>query len=289
MNTAPYYGPDRWQVYREGAAIGGTWSRQTTSVPGLNFALRIQRDSGNSGVDALSLATSLESSDVAVLQDNFISISFWARAGGTYSATNRAITLSLLAGNGTDGNVFSEFTSQFEVESETYNLTTSFQRFTLIPVQAISGLTTQLGIKISGTPTGTASTTDWFEIAGVQIEFRPTQVGIDAGPFTRSRLTASGEEEACYRYFVSSDASVYGGTFSGNVTSGSSYLAHYNFPTKMRRLPDIALTNVGANGFATTTGTVQQNSTLGFIENRTANATLNGGFFASRFIANAEL
>jgi hypothetical protein len=289
MNTAPYYGPDRWQVYREGGAVGGTWSRQTTSIPGLNYALRIQRDSGNSGVDALSLATTLESSDVALLQDNFISVSFWARSGGTYSADSRAITLSLLAGNGTDGNVFNELTSQFEVDFAAYNLTTSFQRFTLIPIQAISGLTTQLGIKISGTPTGTASTTDWFEIAGVQIEFRPTQIGINAGPFTRSRLTASAEEEACFRYYVSSDASVYGGAFSGNVTSGSSYLARYNFPTKMRRAPDITLTNVGANGFAVTTGTVQQASTTGFVENRTANATLNGGFFASRFVANAEL
>jgi hypothetical protein len=282
--SGSFYGPDRWQLFRDTDAAGGSYSQQVTALSGFNFVCRVQRDSGNTSTASMNLATSLESRNVDSFTGERLTVSFWARGGANMSSPSRALSVSLLVGSGIDGNVKSGLDNQIEEEVVTFNLSTTLTRYSFVTGDPITTLVSQLGLLFSYIPNGTAGANDWFEITGVQIE-----TGQQVNVFTRTFQNPVGEEFACYRYYVSSDASVYGGTFSGNVTSASSYLAHYTFPSRMRRAPDITLTNVGANGFASTVGTVQQASTTGFVENRTANATVNGGFFASRFVANAEM
>jgi hypothetical protein len=284
MNTAPYYGPDRWQVWRTGSVAGGTWTRVPTTVAGLTYACRVQRDSASSDLSDLNLATSFQSIDVGMVAGDYTTLSFWARGGTAFSPTSRRITASLLSGNGTDGNINSELTNQTSEAEITVALTTSWQRFSITTSFPLSEFVTQLGVLFSATPTGTASTTDWFEVTGVQVE-----AGEVAQNFIRNKTTASQELEECQKYYYKSDATFWGGNFSGNVTSGSAYYAFYKFPLTMRGTPAITLTNVSALSFPSTVGSTSQISTNGFAESRLANATANGGFFGSSYVANAEL
>ena len=282
--SGSFYGPDRWQLFRDTDAAGGSYSQQATALSGFNYVCRVQRDSGNTSVDSINLGTSLESRNVETFTGQPATVSFFARGGANMSSPSRALTVSIIAGSGTDGNLKSGFENQIEEATQTFNLSTTLTRYSFTTADPVSTLVTQLGLLFSYEPAGTAGANDWFEITGVQLES-----GEQTNIFTRAFQNPVGEENACYRYFISSDASVWGGTFSGNVTSGVAYYAHYSFPTKMKRAPDVVLTNVGASGFATAVGTVQQASTTGFVETRNANATANGGFFASRFTADAEL
>ena len=284
MDTAPYYGPDRWQVFREGDVVGGSWSQQPTTVPGLLYSVRLQRDSGNSDTAPLTLASSLTSQDADGLAGNFATFSFWARAGSGYTATSRQVVASILTGNGVDGNIQAELTNQSAEVEDTISITTNWARYSITTINALSSFVTQVGVALTLNPLGTASTNDWIEVTGLQLE-----PGDEAQPFLRNQLFPGEEREACQKYYYVSDPVVYGGLFSGDVTSGSSYSAHYRFPVTMRGTPAISLTNAAATSFPTGTGATSQIGPSGFMETRIANATASGAIFASRFVANAEL
>jgi hypothetical protein len=283
MNTAPYYGPDRFQVYRGGGAGGGTYSQQTTSVSGFEYALRIQRDAGTTSTSSMNIATSLDSRDVASLTGGPVTVSFWARAGDNMSSTSKAITLELLTGDGTNGNIQTGLSTETVESSSVFNLGTNFVRFSAT-IQDLSAFVTQFGIKISYVPVGTAGTNDWIEVTGVQIE-QSNQIS----PFRRSGYTPLSEFENCIRYYYASPDATYGGMYSGDVTSGSAYYAFYNLPVPMRRVPDVSVTSVGAIGFNNTAGSTSQETENSFVESRTATGTNAGAFYASSFVADAEL
>jgi hypothetical protein len=284
MNTAPYYGPDRWQVFRDGDAVGGSWSQQPTTVPGLLYSVRLQRDSGNSDTAPLTLASSLTSQDADGLAGNFATFSFWARAGSGYTATSRQVVASVLTGNGVDGNIQAELTNQSLEVEQTISITTNWARYSIPTTSALSSFVTQVGVALTLNPLGVAGANDWVEVTGLQLE-----PGALVQPFLRNQLFPGEEREACQKYYYVSDPTVYGGLFSGDVTNGSSYSAHYRFPVTMRGTPGITLTNAAATSFPSGTGATSQIGPSGFMETRIANATAGGGLFASRFVANAEL
>ena len=285
MNTAPYYGPDRWQVYRPGDVVGGTWSQQLAGLDGFKYACRIQRDSGNADTTALRLATSFDTLDVGQIAGNTVTLSFYARSGNDFSATFDRISASIISGNGTNGNIENGFSNQIIEATSTFDLLTSeWQRFELTTQFDLSIFVTQLGIQFSATPSGTAGSDDWFEITGIQLE-----IASSASDYVRNNYVATKEVDACLKYYYKSPDSVRASIFSGDVTSGSAYYAQSSLPTTMRRVPDVTLTNVIALGFSTTVGSVSEKTVNGFVEARTATATQGGGLFASSYEANAEL
>lgn len=283
MNTAPYYGPDRFQVYRTGAATGGTYSQQTTSVPGFEYAVRLQRDAGNTSSTALNLATSLDSRDVASLTGGPVTVSFYARAGANMSAVSKAISFELVTGDGTNGNLQSGFTTE-TIESQTaISLGSNFVRYSAT-IDNLNAFVTQFGIRISFVPVGTAGDNDWIEVTGIQIEQSDS-----VSPFRRAGYTPLQEELLCYRYYYASEPDVYAGMFSGTVSGGGAYYAHYTLPTPMRATPDITATSVAALAFNNTAGSISQVTERGFIEVRNATSSNSGGFFTSYYEADAEL
>jgi len=284
MNSSPYYGPDRFQVYRTGGASGGTWSQELSAVPGLQYALRMGRTPSNTSESNLNLATSLVASDVSSLTGGPVTFSFYASAGNNFSSANSQILAQIITGDGTDGNLWDGFQTQSAEAQSTFILTPGVNQRYSITVPNLSIFTGQLGIRISYTPVGTAGPADYIEVTGIQIEAADA-----AAPFRRSGYTSLVEFQNCYRYYYASSAGVYGSIFSGNVTSGTAYYAKYSLPLAMRTVPTIALTSVAAVGFVNTSGNPSQQAIDGFVETRNANSTTSGAFFASTYIANAEL
>jgi hypothetical protein len=215
------YTADRWQAYR--GATGLTVSRQstndTTNLPFIQYCARVQRDSGNTSGNSMILTQSLETTNSLYYAGKTVTMSFYARAGANYSPTSSALTVQLLTGTGTDQNSITGFTGQSAVINSTATLTTTWQRFSYSVT--LASTITQLAPFFFSVPTGTASTNDWFEITGIQLD-----VGNTALPFRRSGGTIQGELAACQRYyqrFTSGSAYGYIGALCGAYTTTNTY------------------------------------------------------------------
>ena len=190
VNALGVYGADRWQIYS--ASSGRTYSRQSASLAGFQFCMRVQRDSGNTNTAALQLIQNLESVNSIPLAGQTVTLSFWARGGANNSDTT--LDANLWSGTGTDQSILSGYTGQALVVGAALTLTTSWQRFSI--TGAVSSSATQLGIVINNSPTGTAGAADFWEITGVQLE-----IGSVPTAFTRAGGTLAGELAACQRYY----------------------------------------------------------------------------------------
>ena len=131
-NTASYtqYCADRFQVNRAGLATGATISRQSSGFTSIQYAARVQRDSGNTNTGAIYFLTALETADSYRFAGQAVTISFYARAGANYSSASSALGVRLDYGTGTDQSLGTGFTGQTAVVNQTATLTTSWQRFT---------------------------------------------------------------------------------------------------------------------------------------------------------------
>jgi len=124
-----------------------------------------------------------------------ITLSFYARAGANYSATSSALTIYLATGTGTDQNQQGAgYTGQALPISSTATLTTTWQRFTFSATLAATA--TEIQPIFGFTPVGTASTNDYFEVTGVQIE-----IGSSATAYYPNGNTYQAELAACKYYF----------------------------------------------------------------------------------------
>jgi hypothetical protein len=104
----------------------------------------------------------------------------------------------LYTGTGTDQNAIGAgFTGAASPIDQNATLTTTWQRFTYTATLATN--ITQIAVGWKFEPTGTASTNDYFEVTGVQID-----VGSVALPFRRAQNTLAGELVACQRYYQKS-------------------------------------------------------------------------------------
>jgi hypothetical protein len=136
-----------------------------------------------------------------------------------------------------------------------------------------------VGATGSVSPVATASQATVF--ANVKLE-----VGSIATPFNRQTMAKSLTD--CQRYYQTTGGT-YGTFFCGNVTTSVAYIYVARYLAPMRANPTVVLTNMSASGFPATVGGIGSNSSQGFSENRTANATVNAGYFGSSYTADAEL
>ncbi len=216
-----------------------TVSRQTvsdsTNLPNIQYAARIQRNSGQTGTSNLNPSTSVESANSIPFAGKAVTLSFYARAGANYSATSNALPVILVSGIGTDQSVQSGLTSQTTVASGTVTLTTSWQRFVI--TGTVGSTATQLAMFWTFTPTGTAGANDWFEITGVQIDVG-TYTASSAPAFRRSGGTLQGELAAAQRYYWRATAN---GAFSyfgwAIATGGSGAACIISAPVTFRVAP----------------------------------------------------
>lgn len=228
---------DRWQMFRLGYASGGS-TYKPSGPTGIQYAARVQRDSGNTSTAGISLAQSIESVNSIPFAGQAVTLSFYAKAGANYSSASSALLPSIVYGTGTDQNISNGFTGQTNVVSTAVTLTTSWQRFTISGT--VSASATQLGVSFYYAPVGTAGASDFFEITGVQLE-----AGAVATPFRRNANSLQGELAVCQRYFYEPHGGYFlaASTFGDVViaTSGSQCNATVSFPVTMRTKPSLTI------------------------------------------------
>jgi hypothetical protein len=193
------YIADRWQAGRTAFAAGMTCSRQvtgdTTNLPFIQYCARVQRDSGNTGTGLLLLTQSFESVNSIPLAGKAVVLSFYARKGANYSATSDLLKVELATGTGTDQNYFSAgYTGTVRPVNTTTTLTSTWQRFTF--TGTVDATATELAVQIGYTPVGTASTNDYFEVTGVQLE-----AANSVSNYAPNGATYAAELAACRYYY----------------------------------------------------------------------------------------
>jgi hypothetical protein len=228
--TTNTYGPDRWIVYRN--AAGSTFSRQTSGLDGFLYSTRIQRDSGNTSTAVLYLSQMLESQESYKYAGKTVTLSWYAKAGANFSAASSQMIARIYTGTGTDQNwIQTGYTGQATTLDNLTTITTSWVRYSASV--AIPSTTTELSITFGFTPVGTASTNDWVEITGVQLE-----LGSVATTFKRAGGTIQGELAACQRYYIRYASAQlfgkYGLGYAHSTTQASIFLFN---PVTMRVKP----------------------------------------------------
>jgi hypothetical protein len=254
-NNATYtlYCADRFQINRGGLETGVTVSRQatndTTNLPFIRYAARVQRNSGNTTTGQVSFLTSLETSDSIRFAGRTITLSFYARKGANYSQSSSQLNAVVSTGTGTDQSLGGGFTGQATVLNQTATLTTTWQRFEF--TASVSSTATEIGAWFYYVPVGTAGANDWYEITGIQLE-----VGNQASPFVPAGGgSAQAELAMCQRYYYlhASGASALIGSGSYNTATNAN--GAVIFPVQMRIAPTLVATT-GTNYYQVTGGGV---------------------------------
>jgi hypothetical protein len=203
------YTTDRWKLSL-GANASYTVSRQatgdTTNLPFVQYAARVQRDSGQTGTNIGYFIQGIETVNSIPLAGKSITFSFYARKGANYSAASDALSFIVAYGTGTDQDPAGAYTGQANAISTSVTLTSTWQRFTATATMATTA--TEIKAFFNYTPVGTAGANDYYEITGVQLE-----VGSVATQFSRAGATLAGELAACQRYY-------YRASNGGNANSG---------------------------------------------------------------------
>ena len=240
---------DRWSGYR--AVAGCTQARIASGLNGFQYAMRLQRTSGNTAIDPMYLEQSFETITISKVAGLPIVVSFYARAGSNF--TGSTILARMGVGTGTERDVIwsGGWTSYTEPLAQNITPTTSWQRFVLY-VTVPAG-TTQAGFYFTVSPTGTASTNDYVDITGVQIE-----AGSQVTPFEQRPVAT--ELVLCQRYYENSGYPNY--TVPTNVTGQGAWIpaasaytlcSEPQFKTTKKSTPTITIynTNTLASGSIT--------------------------------------
>ena len=190
---------DRWCV-QTGANQACTVSRQatgdTTNLPFIQYAMRFQRNSGQTGTGAIGIMQPMETINTIPFAGKTATLSFYARKGADYSATSNALLAYLRTGTGTDQNPYAGYTGDNTSINTTATLTTTWQRFSV--TGTLDATVTEMTVQFGFTPTGTASTNDYYEVTGVQVE-----IAGSASAYSPNAATFQAELAACQRYYQS--------------------------------------------------------------------------------------
>jgi hypothetical protein len=236
-SSAYTFAADRWGYFRGSYATGMTVSRQatgdTTNLPNIQYCARVQRDSGNTSTQIIYVQQNFETVNSIPLVGKTVTLSFYARAGANFSSASNVLSFGVNTGTGTDQSLLSGYTGSASPISTNVTLTTTWQRFSA--TATLSSSATQIGIGFNYTPVGTASTNDYFEITGVQLEAGPAATPFETRPFQT-------ELALCQRYYYrSSDGNVYQTYGIGFATSLQIVDFVVPLPVIMRTAPTTTL------------------------------------------------
>ena len=281
------YTADRWK-FVAGGAINYTISQQatgdTTNLPFIQYAARVQRNSGQTGTVANYFIQGIETINSVPYAGKTVTFSFYARKGANFSATSDVLTYLVAYGTGTDQDPAGAYTGQANAINTTATLTTTWQRFTA--TAAIPATATEIKTFFTYTPTGTAGTNDYYEVTGVQLE-----VGSVATPFKTYAGTIQGELASCQRYYYrtgvgsgSTTPNIYEPIGYGSFSSGTNFSGQVQFPVTMRvRTGAVEFSNVAINDTAAVIAVTAVTVNADGINATNINLTVASGGTAFRF------
>jgi hypothetical protein len=240
--VASIYGPDGWAM-ETGNVQACTISRQTGITSDSLFCARFQRDSGQTGVQALTPQQWLETSILSQFIGRQVTLSADIRVGNTFSGT---LQLALYVGTGAEGRRprAGTFTSETVLIAPVIAPTTSTQRFSFTSAVVVPAGTTQGAVAFRWVPSGTAGANDYFEVGRVVLAPSP---GMDP-PMTTDMYNLMRAQ----RWY-----SLPRSHFRGRNESGATpaFAVPMHFPVTMRAVPGVT-----ASAAVTTTGISARNS-----------------------------
>lgn len=236
ISSANNYTADRWMCYSGGSNPGHTVTR-STDVPSSDFqySLRNQRNSGNTSTGAVYSTQFIESVNCFDLSNKMCTLSFWAKAGSTYSGTNGQLGVTVGTGTTADQGYSVLSGAGWAGYATPLNVTPILNRYwTRYTYSFMVGSGTQeMFAMFYNNTTGTAGADDSYYICGVQLEKGPV-----ATPFEKRHYTT--ELQLCQRYHQRyTDGSLYGSWGSGSNYSMCSGM----FPVLMRTSPSFTISN----------------------------------------------
>jgi hypothetical protein len=246
--AARAYMADGWQIARSANTAQGT-SFSGTGLLNLNYACQAGRQAGDTNLQAIQFAQSLTTIDSYPLQGLTVTLSFWAKAGTTFSASGLAMNASLFYGTGTDQNVIAGYTGSSTAINANPVLSTSlWQRFSY--TSSISLNATEVGVIFSYVPTGTAGATDYFQITGVQLAVEPAATDYDHIPI-QAVLTRC--QRDCFKTFPVGTKPAQNATAVGAwqfIATKAGAVANFGpslyWPVVMRAAPSVTFYNPSA-------------------------------------------
>jgi hypothetical protein len=148
----------------------------------------------------------------------------------------------MVTGTGNDQNVqVTGYTGGADTISTNATLTTTWQRFTT--TATVPAATTEIAVNFNWTTTGTASTNDYFDVTGVQLE-----VGNQVSPYAPATPTFATEVAACQRYYYRATVNLANQAFGmAQAYSTTNAYGVIPFPVTMRSQPT-ALEQTGTAG-----------------------------------------
>lgn len=256
--TVLTYGPDRWWALSgtstEVKIIKETGASDITA--GFAASARLQRTASQTGVVASCIGQVLTSANSTRLQGQKVEFSFWGLAGALFSAANSQVTVTIAYGTGSDESAanFSTgaWTGYTAAVAQATTLSTSWARYSAVATIPVTA--TQVGVKICFTPVGTAGATDFFEIAGAQLDVNPAAVAYNGTAGTASNMAsfdavpASVEAIREYAYFfrLSEPASGAALPATCQATGATANICNVILPVPMRATtPTITITAAG--------------------------------------------
>jgi hypothetical protein len=247
--AAPYISAaDRWQSYRGGAATGATFSQQDgTGVVGSRYSCRVQRDSGNASTSAIWFGNTLENANSILLRGKKLTLSFWAKKGANYSAASDYLVANIGASTVADQ---TWAINAAAIDTSNVVLTTSWQKFTLTTANVIASDVNTVRVAFAFSPTGTASTNDWFEVTQVQL-----CAGDVALPFMPKSFGNEKNDSLRFAWQTGDITAAGAGSISMIAATTSLLVGYVKFPVSMRIAPTMAIYSGNQANHVRTTST----------------------------------
>lgn len=187
------YGADRWCL-TTGASQACTITRAAGLTPDSQYAMQVQRNSGQTGTSVLVYEQALETADVVKYRGRPVSVRFDAKAGANYSPVSGNLTVAVRCGTGTEGRRGAGFTGETALLASTVVLTPTPTGYAAVGTVNVPANATQMSMTFEATPVGTAGADDSFHVDNVTLSS-----GSIPQPY---RPRAYGEELAvCQRYY----------------------------------------------------------------------------------------
>ena len=295
------YTADRWFAWG-GTNTPVTVSQSTDAPTNFLDSVKINKASGT-GVKQVCFAQEVESANATRYQGLTAELSFHAKAGSGFSAANSNLAVYILTGTGTDeGSSNAAYSINTGGGSSTawtgatvlggtngylVPINTAWIRYTV--AAPIPTGTTELAVAICYTPVGTGSSTDWFELAGVQLDPNSalTAAAGSSGAyigaadprakvFVRRQFEAEVGLQQRYAYSISES-----GTTGALESAAGYYLTattctiNFTFPVQMRVAPSYT-NSLTASTFKIVPATTAVALSTPFSAQATGQASVNG-------------
>ena len=192
--TSSTYTADRWN---SGAATNITISRVSATTEGLQYGLRIQRNSGTSAGGDAFICQTIESSNATLLAGKTVTLSFNVRSGANFSGA--AVYCVPRFGTGIDEGSANGYNGLWTGHNQlvhTVAPTTTMTNYTKTFTVPSGTKEIMLLMGVQAFAATSAGANDWIEFEKIQLE-----IGSVATSFSRAGGDIQGELAKCQRYF----------------------------------------------------------------------------------------